>query len=210
MIKIFIVDDHTLIREGIKKILSQESDIKIVGEISNPFEVLDEIKKSKCDILILDLSMPGKSGLDVLKEIKLILPHVKVLIMTMLPEDQFAKRTLKAGAYGYITKDKAPEELLTAIRRIASGRKYVTQTLAEKLADDLDDKSDKPPHEILSDREFQILQMLAKGISQTDIADQLSISTSTVNTYRSRIFEKLNFRSNAELIHYAFQNNLIE
>ena len=210
MINVFIVDDHTLIREGIKNLLVQEKDIKLVGETSNPFEVVDQIQKSKCEILILDLSMPGKSGLDVLKEIKTFVPEVKVLIMTMLPEGQFAKRTLKAGASGYLTKDSAGEELITAIRRIASGRKYVTQALAEKLADDLDDTFEKPPHEILSDREFQILKMMAKGKSQTDIADELSISISTVNTYRSRIREKLGLHSNAELIHYAFQNNLIE
>ena len=138
------------------------------------------------------------------------MPEVKVLIMTMLPEDQFAKRTLKAGASGYITKNLASEELIIAIRRIATGRKYVTQALAEKLVDDLDDTSEKPLHEILSDREFQILKMMAKGQSQTNIANELSISVSTVNTYRSRIFEKLNLHSNAELIHYAFQNNLIE
>ena len=210
MIKVFIADDHTLIREGIKNLLVQESDIKLVGETSNPFEVVDQIQKNKCDILILDLSMPGKSGLDVLKEIKTFVPEVKVLIMTMMPESQFAKRTLKAGASGYLTKDSAGEELITAIRRIAGGRKYVTQALAEKLADDLDDSSEKPPHEILSDREFQILKMMAKGKSQTDIADELSISISTVNTYRGRILEKLGLHSNAELIHYAFLNNLIE
>lgn len=210
MIKIFIADDHTLIREGIKKLLAQESDIKLVGETSNPFEIVDQIKTNKCDILILDLSMPGKSGLDVLKEIKIQMPQVKVLIMTMMHEDQFAKRTLKAGASGYITKDRAGEELVTAIRRVASGKKYVTQSLAEKLVDDLDDKAEKSPHEILSDREFQILKMMAKGIAQTDIANELSISISTVNTYRSRIFEKLNLHSNTELIHFAFQNNLID
>ena len=210
MIKVFIADDHTLIRGGIKNLLAMESDIKLVGETSNPFEVVDQIKKNKCDILILDLSMPGKNGLDVLKEIKTFMPEVKVLIMTMLPEDQFAKRTLKAGASGYITKNLASEELIIAIRRIATGRKYVTQALAEKLVDDLDDSSEKAPHEILSDREFQILLMMSKGKSQTDIAKELSISISTVNTYRSRIFEKLNLQSNAELIHYAFQNNLIE
>ena len=210
MIKVFIADDHALIREGIKKLLDPEGDVKIVGETSNPFEVIDQIKKSNCDILILDLSMPGKSGLDILKEIKIVLPKVKVLIMTMMPEDQFAKRTLKAGASGYITKDRAADELLLAIRKVAAGKKYITQSLAEKLVDDLDDSSEKPLHEILSDREFQILKMMAKGQSQTNIADELSISASTVNTYRSRIFEKLNLHSNAELIHYAFQNNLIE
>ncbi|MDP3149931.1 MAG: response regulator transcription factor [Ignavibacteria bacterium] len=210
MINVFIADDHTLIREGIKNLLSLEKDINLVGETSDPFEVIEQVKKNKCDILILDLSMPGKSGLDILKELQTIAPNVKVLVSTMLPEDQFAKRTLKAGAWGYITKDRASEELLTAIRRIASGKKFVTQSLAEKLVDDLGDRSSKFPHEILSDREFQILKMMGIGKSQTEIADELMISTSTVNTYRSRIFEKLNIRSNAALIHYAITHNLVE
>ena len=210
MIKVFVADDHALIREGIKNLVSLENDIKLIGETSNPFEVIDFLKKNKCDIAILDISMPGKSGLDVLKEIISLIPEVKVLMMTMMPEEQFARRTFKNGASGYLTKESASTELIKAIRRIASGRKYVSESLAEKLANDLDDTLEKPLHEILSDREFQILKMMAKGQSQTNIADELSISASTVNTYRSRIFEKLNLHSNAELIHYAFQNNLIE
>ena len=210
MIKVFVADDHALIREGIKNLVSLENDIKLIGETSNPFEVIDFLKKNKCDIAILDISMPGKSGLDVLKEIISLIPEVKVLMMTMMPEEQFARRTFKNGASGYLTKESASTELIKAIRRIASGRKYVSESLAEKLANDLDDTLEKPLHEILSDREFQILKMMAKGQSQTNIANELSISVSTVNTYRSRIFEKLNLHSNAELIHYAFQNNLIE
>ncbi len=210
MIKVFIADDHALIREGIKNLLSPLSDIKLVGETANSFEIIEQIRVNKCDVLILDLSMPGKHGLDVIKEIKSIYPETKILIMTMMPEDQFAKRTLKAGASGYLTKESAPDELITAIRRIASGRKYVSQSLAEKLAQDLDDSAEKPIQDLLSDREFQVMKMMAKGKSQTDIADELSISISTVNTYRSRIFKKLNLHSNAELIHFAFQNNLIE
>ena len=209
MINIFIADDHALIREGIKKILSTVSDIKLVGETANPHEISEQLKKVNCDILILDLSMPGKDGLDVLKEIKNFSPEIKILIMTMLPEDQFAKRTLKAGASGYLTKESAPDELITAIRRIAAGRKYVSQNLAEKLAQDLEDNSDKPVQDLLSDREFQILKMMASGKSQTDIAGELSISASTVNTYRSRILEKLDLRTTADLIHFAYQNKLI-
>jgi DNA-binding NarL/FixJ family response regulator len=210
MINVFIVDDHALIREGVKNLLSTISDIKIVGETANPYEVSELIKKIKCDVLVLDLSMPGKSGLDVLKEIKSTSPNTKILIMTMLPEDQFAKRTLKAGASGYLTKESAPDELITAIRRIASGRKYVSQSLAEKLAQDLDDTSDKPLHDQLSDREFQVMKLIVAGRSQTEIANELLISTSTVNTYRSRILEKLSLHSNAELIHFAYQNNLLK
>lgn len=210
MIRVFIADDHALIREGIKNLISLESDISVIGETSNPFEILDFLKKNKCDILILDISMPGKSGLDVLKELKSSEIPTKVLVMTMLPEGQFARRTLKSGASGYLTKDSASSEIITAIRRIASGRKYISQSLAEILASDIDDTIDKEAHEILSDREFQILGLIANGISQTEIADKLALSISTVNTYRSRILEKLCLRTNADLIHYAFKNKLIE
>lgn len=210
MIKVFIADDHTLIREGIKNLISLESDIKLVGETSNPFEVIDLIRKTNCDILILDISMPGKNGLDLLKEIKAAEINVKVLIMTMLPEEQFAKRVLKVGAAGYLTKDSASTDVITAIRRIAGGKKYVSQSLAEKLATDLDESIEKEPQEILSDREFQILYLIATGKTQTEIADELTISISTVNTYRSRILQKLNLQNNADIIHFAYQHKLID
>lgn len=210
MINVFIADDHPLIREGIKNLLSSLPDIKLVGETANPFEIIEQIKKNKCDVLILDLSMPGKNGLDVIKEIKSISPEIKILVMTMMPEDQFAKRTIKAGASGYLTKESAPEELITAIRRIASGRKYVSQSLAERLAQDLDSSTEKPIQDLLSDREFQVMKMIASGKAQTEIANELAISVSTVNTYRGRILAKLNLTSNAELIHFAYQNNLIK
>ncbi len=210
MIKIFIADDHTLIREGIKNLIDNEPDLKLVGETSNPYEIIDKCQKTDTDLIILDLSMPGKSGLDVLKDIKTVSPGIKVLIMTMMPEEQFAKRTLKAGASGYITKDSSPEEILEAIRRVAAGRKYVSETLAEKLAESLDDNSEKLPTDMLSDRELQIFKMMASGKKQTDIADELSLSASTVNTYRKRIFDKFNFKSNAELIHFAIQNKMTD
>ena len=210
MINVFIADDHALIREGIKKLLSPFSDIKLVGETADPFEIIELIKKNNCDILILDLSMPGKNGLDLIKEIKTLYPEIKILVMTMMPEDQFAKRTLKIGASGYLTKESAPEELITAIRKIASGRKYISETLAEKLAQDLDETAEKPLQDLLSDREFQVMKMMAAGKSQTEIAGELSIGVSTINTYRSRILEKLNLKSNAELIRFAYQNNLIK
>ncbi|MFA7229534.1 MAG: response regulator transcription factor [Melioribacteraceae bacterium] len=209
MINVFVADDHALIREGIKKLVETSGNIRVVGETSDPNNLIGMLGKVKCDVLILDLSMPGKSGLDLLKEIKIILPEIKILIMTMMPEDQFAKRTLKAGASGYLTKESAPDELITAILRIASGRRYVSHSLAEKLAGELADGSEKPAHELLSDREFQIMKMIASGKSQTDIAGELSISISTVNTYRGRVLKKLNLKSNAELIRFAFQNGLI-
>jgi two-component system, NarL family, invasion response regulator UvrY len=210
MITVLIADDHSLIREGIKKIISTESDIKLAGETSNPFEVIDLLNKLKCDVTILDISMPGKSGLELIKEIKAAGINTKILMMTMMPEEQFARRALKAGASGYLTKDTASEEIITAIRRIAGGRKYVSNSLAEKLADDLDETVDKKPFEILSDREFEILRMFAAGKQQSEIANELNLSPSTVNTYRSRILEKLNLHSNADIIHFAYKNKLIE
>jgi two-component system, NarL family, invasion response regulator UvrY len=210
MIKVLIADDHTLIREGIKNLISLESDIKLVGETSNPFEIPDLIRKTNSDVLILDISMPGKSGVDVLKEIKAAGIKINVLIMTMLPEEQFARRVLKAGASGYLTKDSASTEVITAIRRIAGGKKYISQSLAEQLASDLDDSIAKTPYEILSDREFQILCLIANGKAQTEIANELSISVSTVNTYRSRILEKLNLKTNADIIHFAYQHKITE
>lgn len=210
MIKVFVADDHTLIREGIKNLIENEPDLKLVGEASNPYEIVEKCQHANPDIILLDLSMPGKSGLDVLKDIKNVSPDIKVLIMTMMPEEQFAKRTLKAGASGYITKDSSPEDILAAIRKVASGRKYVSTTLAEKLAESLDANSDKLPYDLLSDREFQIFKMIASGKKQTDIANDLSLSTSTVNTYRKRIFDKFNFKSSADLIHFAIQNKLLD
>ncbi len=210
MIKVFVADDHTLIREGIKNLIENEPDLKLVGEASNPYEIVEKCQHANPDIILLDLSMPGKSGLDVLKDIKNVSPNIRVLIMTMMPEEQFAKRTLKAGASGYITKDSSPEDILAAIRKVASGRKYVSTTLAEKLAESLDANSDKLPSDLLSDREFQIFKMIASGKKQTDIANDLSLSTSTVNTYRKRIFDKFNFKSSADLIHFAIQNKLLD
>jgi len=210
MISIYLADDHTLIREGIKNLTFQEKDISIVGETSDPTVIVEHVKNLKPDLLILDLSMPGKDGLEVLKEVKLNSPDVKVLIMTMIPEEQFAKRTFKAGALGYITKDSNPEEILNAIRRVASGKKYISSNLAEKLIDNLHESSNKEPHELLSDREFQILRLMAQGKTQTEIAENLSLGITTVNTYRSRLLEKLNLHSNAELIHFAYRNHLVE
>jgi DNA-binding NarL/FixJ family response regulator len=185
--------------------------MKVIGETGNPLDIIDDVMKLKPDLIILDLSMPGRSGLDVLKDIKTLLPESKILVMTMMPEDQFAKRTLKAGASGYITKDSAVDEIINAIRKISSGRKYISQTLAEKLAEDLEEnKADKEPLELLSDREMLILKLISTGKSQTDIARDLNLSVSTVNTYRSRILEKLDLKSTADLIRFAIQHNINE
>lgn len=210
MIKVFIADDHSLIREGFRKILKCESDIEIAGESADPFHIMNKILSQKVDVIILDINLPGKSGLDVLKEIKIQIPDQKVLMLSMHPEERFAIRSLKAGASGYLTKDSAPEELVKAIRKIAAGGKYISPNLAEALAGGLISESLKPAHDVLSDREFQVMHLLALGKSQSIIAEELSLSLSTVNTYRTRVLEKLNLSSNAELIHYAIENKLID
>lgn len=208
-LKVFLADDHLLIREGLKKILASEKKFTVIGESGDPDEVLDFINKNEVDILILDLNMPGRSGLDILKHVKNIKPEIKVLILSMYPEDQFGERTIKAGASGYVTKESASEELLNALHKIARGGNYVSPAFAERLLIRKKSFTDNTPHEILSDREFQIMILLAKGKTQVEISNELALSSSTVNTYRSRILEKLNLKSNAEIIRYAIQNNLI-
>lgn len=208
-LKVFIADDHLLIREGLKKILSGEKEFIVVGETGEPDEVLDFMNENEVDILILDLNMPGRSGLDVLKQVKKIKPETKVLILSMYPEDQFGERTIKAGASGYITKESASDELLDALKKIAKGGNYISKAFAEKLLYKTKSINEQKPHELLSDRELQIMILMAKGKTQVEISSELALSTSTVNTYRSRILEKLKLKSNAEIIRYALQNNLL-
>lgn len=208
-LKIFIADDHLLIREGLKKLLQYESDLKIVGESDNPQDTIKYVTENDVDILILDINLPGQSGLDILKQLKTFKPDLHVLMLSMYPEGQFAERTLKAGASGYLTKEAATEELINAIHKVAKGGKYISNQLAEKLIFKKDSEY-MLPHEALSDREFQVLKLMASGKSQVDIAAELNLSTSTINTYRSRILEKLGLKTNAELIHYALQNKLLD
>ncbi len=211
MIKILIADDHALIREGIKKMLEKEVDMSIAGEVEDSFAVLDFVRNNPCDVVILDISMPGKNGLELLKEIKVFKPDMKVLILTMHPEDRFAIRTLKAGASGYLTKMSAPVELTKAIRKVYTGGKYISPTLAEKLAFTLDSTADEQAaHEALSDREYEVFCLIAAGKTTAETANALSISQSTVNTYRLRIFEKMDFHNNAEIIQYALRHNILE
>lgn len=210
MINIFIVDDHDLIIEGLKKILKNNDDINIVGETKDPFHVVSELHQKEVHVLILDISMPGKGGLDVLKDVKKLFPNIGVLIFSMHPEERFAKRALKAGAAGYITKESAYEELVLAIRKVHTEGKYVSPALAEKMASNIHVAPNTKPHDILSDREFQVLTKIASGKTQSDIARELFLSVSTINTYRSRILEKLHLSSNVELIHYALVNKLID
>lgn len=210
IIRIIIADDHSFLREGIKKTIQDEIDMKIVGEASNANDALNIIRELEPDVTIMDISMPGKSGLDVLKDLKAMKKKYRILILSMHPEDRFAIRALKAGAAGYLTKESAPDELVKAIRTVLTGRKYVSKALAEKLADILSDDMDKMPHEQLSDREYDVFIKIASGKKAVDIAAELSISVHTVNTYRARILEKLSMSSNVELTQYAMHNNLID
>ncbi len=210
MINVLIADDHALIREGLKKILNGEPDMTLVGEANNVVELFKVLERLAVNIVLLDISMPGESGLDALKELRQKYPRMPVLILSIHPEQRFAVRALKAGASGYIMKQSAVEELVQAIRKVVGGGKYVSASLAEQLATELDNESGKALHEALSDREFQVMRLIAAGKKSGDIAEELSVSLSTVNTYRSRIFEKMKMRSNVELTRYAIENGLIE
>ena len=209
MIRILIADDHAVVRQGLIQIVSDTSDIVVSDEASNGREVLAKISKNKYDVVVLDVAMPDFSGLDILNEIKRENPELPVLMLSIYPEEQYAVRALKAGASGYLTKKVAPKELIRAIRKVYSGGKYVTSTLAERLAFYLAE-DEKLPHESLSDREFQVMLMLAEGKRVKDVAKALFISDKTVSSYKSRIFEKMRMASNAELTRYAIKHGLIE
>ena len=210
VINVFIADDHALIREGLKKTLSDEPDMKLVGEAGNVVDLFKQLERLDVNIVLLDITMPGESGLDALKELRSKYPQILVLILSFHPEHRFAVRALKSGASGYITKQSAPEELVQAIRKIVGGGKYVSAALAEELATELDTGSGKQPHETLSDREFQVMRLIASGKTTGEIAQELSVTMSTINTYRMRIFEKMKMQSNVELARYALEHGLIE
>lgn len=209
MIKILIIDDHQLLREGVKKILREETDFIVAGEASNGPEALNFIMKNEVDVIILDITLPGQNGIELIKSIKKITQKPKILIFSMHPEDRFAVRALKSGAFGYLTKESASEELVNAIRKIYSGHKYISMNLAEQLAQEIDDEY-KPIHNYLSDREFEVFRLIASGKKVSYIADKLSLSVPTVNTYRARILEKMRMKSNVELTHYALKNDLLD
>ncbi len=210
MIKVFIVDDHEIIREGLKKILKEETDLTVVGEAISGDEVLENINKIDCDIMLLDMNMPGRSGLELLTDIKNLKPNLHILVLSIHPEDKFALRTLKAGASGYLCKDTALDELVVAIRKVYSKGRYLSTNLAEQLAFDYMPDQNQLPHELLSNREQEIMLMLVSGKKVKDIAADLRLSISTVFTYRVRIFEKLKIKSNVELTHYAISNKLVD
>ncbi len=210
MIRILIADDHRIVREGLKQILAETPDMTVVDEASNGQEVLGKVWENDYDVVLLDISMPGRSGLDILKQLKNERPKLAVLVLSMYSEEQYAIRALRAGASGYMTKESAPDELIEAIRKVSTGRKYISPTVAEKLAVSLEANDERPAHENLSDREYQVMCMIASGKTIKTIADELSLSVKTVSTYRTRILEKMRMKNNAELTHYSIQNRLVE
>jgi DNA-binding NarL/FixJ family response regulator len=210
MIRALIADDHAVVRQGLKQILGDTPEMVVAGEATTGQEVLDKIRAETWDVVVLDISMPDRSGLDVLKQLRSERPKLPVLVLSMHSEDQYAVRALKAGASGYLTKDSAPDELVKAIRKVVSGGTYVSSLLAEKLAFEIGTDSSRLPHETLSDREFQVLRGIAAGKSVTEIAAELYLSPKTVSTYRARLLQKMNLGTTAELMHYAMQNHLID
>ena len=209
MRKILVADDHAVVRKGLTKIL-KDSDAGIrVDEAGNGQEALARVLQESYELVLMDISMPGRGGLEVLKEIKSHRPRLPVLMLSIHPEEEYALRALRAGASGYVTKDSAAEELAGAIRKVLSGGRYVSASLAEKIAFKMDADDGRPPHETLSDREYQVLRMIASGKSVSEIAQELSLSIKTISTYRSRILEKMRAKNNAELIRYALENRLV-
>jgi two-component system, NarL family, invasion response regulator UvrY len=207
--KVLIADDHAVFRRGLMETLGESFPKMMFGEAKTAQETVDYVKRQQWAIVILDISMPGKSGLDILDDLKRLRPGLPVLLLSMHPEEQYAKRALKAGAAGYLTKESVPEELKLAVRRVLAGGRYVSSAMAERLAYDLRQGADTPIHELLSDREFQVLRMIASGKTLKQIASEISLSVKTVSTYRARILEKTGMKTTAELIRYALQTHLV-
>jgi two-component system, NarL family, invasion response regulator UvrY len=209
-IRVFIADDHAIVREGLKQILAEQRDIVVAGEAETGLDAVKLFRKSRCNVVLLDISLPDRNGIDVLKQIKDEKPDLAVLMLSMHREDQYAIRALKAGAAGYLTKQSAPKELVNAIRQVAAGQRYVSPQLAQVLAAQVGEGFEKPPHESLSDREYQTLTLIASGKTVGEIAKELSLSVKTVSEYRSRLLAKMKLKTSAELTHYAIRNQLID
>lgn len=209
-LRVLIADDHELVRAGLERLLAESPDVEVVGTAANGFEVLDVVAELDPDLILLDVSMPGKGGMETLKELRQRSPTIRVLMLSMYPEDQYAVRLLKEGAAGYMTKESAPDELLSAIRRIHEGGRYVSPQLADALVTHLESGDAAESHTCLSDREFQVMCMLASGRTVGQIADELALSVKTVSTYRTRILQKMNLRNTAQIMHYGLQKGLVE
>ena len=210
MIRILIVDDHEVVRDGVKRIFDEQPGMATFGEASTAPEALSLVRDNDWDIVVLDLSLDGRNGLELLKELKQLRPKLPVLILSMHSEEQYAWRAFKAGAAGYITKDSSRAELIKAVVKVMEGGRYISPALAERLVFNLEKGSDRPPHEALSDREFEVMRLIASGKTVGEIANLLSLSPRTISTYRTRLLEKLRMKNNAELTHYAIQNKLVD
>jgi DNA-binding NarL/FixJ family response regulator len=209
-IRVIIADDHAVVRKGMRLIAGDQPGIRMCGEAGDYGELMHLLRKEEADVLLLDIGMPGKNGIDILKLVRESFPKMGVLILSMYPEDQYALRALKAGAAGYLTKDSAPDRLVEAIQTVARGRRYITANVAEMLATHLADDHDLLPHELLSDREFQTMRLIASGQQLSQIAEALSLSPKTVSVYRARLLEKMGLKNNSEITHYAIKNGLVE
>lgn len=209
MINILIADDHSIVREGLKQIVTQSPEMAVVGEAINGQQVLELVHKKDYDLILLDIAMPGRGGIDTLKQLKILKPKIPILILSMYPEEQYAIRAIKAGASGYLTKESAPEELIGAIKKVALGGKYVSPTLAEKLVEELGSDTEQNDHTILSDREYQVMIMIASGRTVREIGDELSLSVKTISTNRTRALKKMGMKNNAEFTYYAVKKGLV-
>ncbi len=209
MIKLLIADDHKIFREGLREIINKTSDIRVIDEAKNGIEVLSKVEENNYDVILLDISMPGRSGLDILKQLRQEKPNIQVLILSMYSEEEFAVRAMKTGAAGYLVKDTASKDLIEAIRKVSIGLKYVTPSLAEKLAIDIDMGNETPLHAKLSNREYEVMCMISSGKKNKEIAEEILVSPKTVSSYKKRILDKMGMKTNAQLTEYAIRNGLI-
>ena len=210
MSKVLIADDHTLVRKGLRQILLESGAVKVADEAKDGKETIAKVSANPYDVVLLDISFPGRSGIEVLKQVKSIRPKLPVLILSMHPEEQYAVRALRAGAAGYVTKESAPDELIEAIQKVARGGKYITASLADKLAEEIGEPSEELPHERLSDREYQVMCMIASGKTVKEIGRELNLSVKTISTHRARILQKMNMKNSAQLTHYAIKYKLVD